>query len=134
MKKNLPFPSYSLVCKKLNQWLLVFNLALLLLFQPLARLGATVVGVDMVEENIRVAQTHLMEDPIIVERVKYIHGAVEDLVMTKEGRFDAVVASEVVEHVSDIDMFISSCCKLLKVCYCTYVTNNKSCDVQWNLY
>jgi cyclopropane fatty-acyl-phospholipid synthase-like methyltransferase len=67
------------------------------LFQPLARLGATVVGVDMVEENIRVAQTHLMEDPIIVERVKYIHGAVEDLVMTKEGRFDAVVASEVVE-------------------------------------
>ena len=90
------------------------------MFQPLARLGATVVGVDMVEENIRVAQTHLMEDPVIVERVKYIHGAVEDLVMTEEGRFDAVVASEVVEHVSDINMFISSCCKLLKVCSRTY--------------
>ncbi|XP_063403374.1 ubiquinone biosynthesis O-methyltransferase, mitochondrial-like [Mytilus trossulus] len=80
--------------------------------EPLARLGATVTGIDMVEENIRIAQTHISQDPEISGRVNYIHGAVEDL--TEEGKFDAVVASEVVEHVSDVEMFISSCCKLIK--------------------
>lgn len=70
----------------------------------------------MVEENIQVAQTHLSQDPSIMGHVKYIHGAVEDLVGTEEGRFDAIVASEVVEHVSDVSSFLSSCCKLIKVC------------------
>lgn len=69
----------------------------------------------MVEENIKVAQTHLNQDPHIVSRIKYIQAAVEDLVETEEGTFDAVVSSEVVEHVSDLPTFISSCCKLLKV-------------------
>ena len=31
--------------------------------------------------------------------------------------FDAVVASEVVEHVNHLDSFIESCCKLIKVTY-----------------
>lgn len=67
----------------------------------------------MVEENVRIAQTHISQDPEISGHVNYIHGAVENL--PEEGKFDAVVASEVVEHVSDVDMFISSCCKLIKV-------------------
>lgn len=82
--------------------------------EPLARLGARIVGIDMVEENIRVAQTHLMEDSEIMERIQYIHGAIEDLVLLEGGKFDAVISSEVVEHVSDVGTFISSCCKLLK--------------------
>lgn len=72
-------------------------------------------GVDMVEDNIRVAQTHLEEDPSISQHVKYIQATVEDLVETNEEAFDAVVASEVVEHVSNIDTFLTSCCKIIKV-------------------
>lgn len=73
------------------------------------------IGVDMVEDNIRVAQTHLQEDPSICGSVKYIQATVEDLVETNEEAFDAVVASEVVEHVSNIDTFLTSCCKIIKV-------------------
>ncbi|XP_060070437.1 ubiquinone biosynthesis O-methyltransferase, mitochondrial-like [Ylistrum balloti] len=85
-----------------------------LLAEPLARLGAQVIGVDMVEDNIKTAQSHLVDDPSIRGRVKYIQAAVEDLVGSEERKFDAVVASEVVEHVADLESFLSSCCSLLK--------------------
>lgn len=86
-----------------------------LLIQPLARLGAFVIGVEASEENIKIAQAHLMYDPAIAPNVKYIHATVEDLVGTEEGKMDAVVASEVVEHVADAPAFLSSCCRLVKV-------------------
>ncbi|XP_021355389.1 ubiquinone biosynthesis O-methyltransferase, mitochondrial-like [Mizuhopecten yessoensis] len=85
-----------------------------LLTEPLARLGAQVIGVDMVKDNIKTAQAHLVDDPAIRGRVKYIQATVEDLVGSEEAKFDAVVASEVVEHVGDLQSFLSSCCLLLK--------------------
>ena len=42
-------------------------------------------------------------------------GSVEDLVRTEAEMFDAVVSSEVIEHVSDVKTFVESCCKLVKV-------------------
>ena len=42
-------------------------------------------------------------------------GSVEDLVNTENEMFDAVVASEVVEHVSDYVSFVEACCSLVKV-------------------
>ena len=45
-----------------------------------------------------------------------ISGSVEDLVPTEAEQFDAVVSSEVIEHVADLKQFIDSCCKLVKVC------------------
>lgn len=42
-------------------------------------------------------------------------GTVEDLVRTESEKFDAVVASEVVEHVPDLFSFMTSCCNLVKV-------------------
>lgn len=83
--------------------------------QPLARLGAFVIGVDASAENIRVAQTHAMQDLQVAKNVKYIHSSVEDLVGTEEGSFDGVVASEIIEHVFNAPEFIASCCKLVKV-------------------
>lgn len=43
-----------------------------ILTEPLARLGAFCVGIDMVEENINIAQAHLKDDPNIQSRIKYI--------------------------------------------------------------
>ena len=48
----------------------------------------------------------------------YQQATVEDLVETEEESFDAVIASEVVEHVANIDSFLNSCGRLVKVSYC----------------
>jgi len=42
-------------------------------------------------------------------------GGVEDLVSTEAGMFDGVVASEVVEHVNNVDDFLEACSGLVKV-------------------
>lgn len=73
------------------------------------------IGVDASEDNIKTAQAHLRQDPSIVCRVKYIYSTVEDLVITEENKFDALVASEIVEHVADVNVFVECCCKLVKV-------------------
>lgn len=85
-----------------------------ILSEPLARLGASVVGVDASEENIKIAQAHLIHDHTIRERVKYVNTTVEEIAQTQAGKFDAVVASEVLEHVADANMLVSSACQLVK--------------------
>nr|KAG5693479.1 hypothetical protein BaRGS_006469 [Batillaria attramentaria] len=85
-----------------------------ILSEPLARLGAFVIGVDASEENIKIAQAHVMHEPKVARNVKYIQATVEDLVATEAGKFDAVVASEVVEHVADVATFVGACCQLVK--------------------
>jgi 2-polyprenyl-6-hydroxyphenyl methylase / 3-demethylubiquinone-9 3-methyltransferase len=81
-----------------------------LVSEPLARLGATVVGVDAAEENIAIARSHaaLMELDI-----DYRATTVEALVKQGE-RFDAVISLEVVEHVADVRLFLRSCAAVLQ--------------------
>ncbi|GFS14274.1 ubiquinone biosynthesis O-methyltransferase, mitochondrial [Elysia marginata] len=85
-----------------------------ILSEPLSRLGASVIGVDASEENIKIAQAHLIHDHAIRERVKYVNTTVEEIAKTQAGKFDAVVASEVLEHVADANMLVSSACQLVK--------------------
>ncbi|XP_030851171.1 ubiquinone biosynthesis O-methyltransferase, mitochondrial [Strongylocentrotus purpuratus] len=85
-----------------------------ILAEPLARLGATVIGVDATPENIEVAQHHVSHDPTIRGNVKYICGTAEDLVRTEDEAFDALVCSEVLEHVSHKENFIKTCAELVK--------------------
>jgi len=85
-----------------------------ILSEPLARLGANVIGLDAAEENIKIASAHVMHDPAIKNNIKYIHATVESIVESQAGKFDAIVASEVLEHVADVDTFVSSCCELVR--------------------
>jgi len=85
-----------------------------LLSEPLARLGAHVIGLDASEDNVKIAQAHLMHDPAIKESIKYIHSTVESVVEDQAGKFDAVVASEVLEHVADANTFLSAACQLVR--------------------
>ena len=82
-----------------------------LLAEPLARLGATVTGVDAAERNIAVARDHAEKVGV---KVTYLACAAEDLAGQGRGPFDAVLAMEIVEHVVDLDSFIGSCAGLLK--------------------
>lgn len=84
-------------------------------FQPLARLGASVTGLDASEENVRMAEWHAKQDHFVHQNVKYICSPVEDLPGSMAETFDGVVASEILEHVSDPEIFIEACCKLVKV-------------------
>ncbi|XP_028413818.1 ubiquinone biosynthesis O-methyltransferase, mitochondrial-like [Dendronephthya gigantea] len=85
-----------------------------ILCEPIARLGANVVGIDASEEAISVAQHHAKHDPEICGRLEYRCMTAEDLVEQTGGGFDAVIASEVIEHVSDQEFFVETCAKLTK--------------------
>ena len=81
-----------------------------LLSEPVARLGADVVGADAAERNIPVAQLHAEAQGLAID---YRHCAAEDIVATDE-RFDVVMALEIIEHVADPQGFAQTCADLLK--------------------
>jgi 2-polyprenyl-6-hydroxyphenyl methylase / 3-demethylubiquinone-9 3-methyltransferase len=72
-----------------------------ILAEPLARLGGRVVGIDPAEENVAVARLHAERSG---RKIDYRATTVEALADTGQ-RFDAVIASEVVEHVADLGLF-----------------------------
>ena len=81
-----------------------------LLCEPMARLGAEVVGVDAAARNIPVAQTHAAQSGLEID---YRHTTAEALAEAGE-TFDVVLNMEVVEHVSDPLAYLSACRALLK--------------------
>jgi 2-polyprenyl-6-hydroxyphenyl methylase/3-demethylubiquinone-9 3-methyltransferase len=81
-----------------------------LLSEPLARLGATVAGLDPAPTNVAVARLHAERAGLSVE---YREEAIEAVAERGE-RFDVVLAMEVVEHVADVPVFVSACCRAVK--------------------
>jgi 2-polyprenyl-6-hydroxyphenyl methylase/3-demethylubiquinone-9 3-methyltransferase len=81
-----------------------------LLSEPLARLGAAVVGADPAEANIAAAAVHATEVGVTVD---YRATTAESLADQGE-RFDVVLAMEVVEHVADLGLFIKRCAEMVK--------------------
>lgn len=81
-----------------------------LLSEPMARLGAQVVGADAAARNIPVAQVHAEQSGLTID---YRHTTAEDLAAAGE-RFDAVLNMEVVEHVADPLAYLTACHDLLK--------------------
>jgi 2-polyprenyl-6-hydroxyphenyl methylase/3-demethylubiquinone-9 3-methyltransferase len=80
-----------------------------LLCEPLSRLGAQVIGVDPAASNIAAAKLHADRGHLSID---YRCTTVEE--MDVRERFDIVLAMEVVEHVSDVGMFIGRCASMLK--------------------
>jgi 2-polyprenyl-6-hydroxyphenyl methylase/3-demethylubiquinone-9 3-methyltransferase len=81
-----------------------------LLAEPMARLGATVTGVDAAERNIPVARLHAEQSGLGID---YRHGTAEALAEAGES-FDVVLNMEVVEHVSDPPAYLRACHDLLR--------------------
>lgn len=85
-----------------------------LLTEPLARLGACMVGLDASPANIATAKAHYEQHgQDIVGTVEYRATTAEALVLEQE-QFDAVCSFEVVEHVADTSKFVASCASLSK--------------------
>jgi len=81
-----------------------------LLCEPMARLGATVVGADAAPRNIPVAQIHAEQSGLDID---YRHITAEDLAANGE-KFDVVLNMEVVEHVANPLAYLTACRTLLK--------------------
>jgi 2-polyprenyl-6-hydroxyphenyl methylase / 3-demethylubiquinone-9 3-methyltransferase len=80
-----------------------------ILSEPLARIGADVVGADPSQANIAAARTHAQEGGVDVD---YRATTAEALADAGE-RFDIVLAMEVVEHVADVNLFVRRCAEMV---------------------
>ena len=81
-----------------------------LLSEPMARLGATVIGADAAAGNIPVARIHAQQSGLNID---YRHTTAEAIAASGE-QFDVVLNMEVVEHVADPLGFLTACQELLK--------------------
>jgi 2-polyprenyl-6-hydroxyphenyl methylase / 3-demethylubiquinone-9 3-methyltransferase len=80
-----------------------------LLAEPMARLGATVVGADAAAGNIPGARLHAEQAGLAID---YRHATAEALAEAGEV-FDVVLAMEIIEHVADPQGFATVCKSLL---------------------
>ena len=81
-----------------------------ILCEPLARLGAAIVGIDPAPGNIEIARKHAEADRLAID---YRATTAEELAATG-AQFDAVLAMEVVEHVTDLRSFVKTTCSLVR--------------------
>jgi 2-polyprenyl-6-hydroxyphenyl methylase / 3-demethylubiquinone-9 3-methyltransferase len=72
-----------------------------LMTEPLARMGASVTGVDAAPENIAAAKAHAAGQGLSID---YISAEIADVA----GQYDLVTSMEVIEHVADPAAFIAA--------------------------
>lgn len=81
-----------------------------LLSEPMARLGANMTSIDAGEKNVEIAKIHAAQTGLDID---YRNVLPEDL--AREGkRFDVVLNMEVIEHVSDPELFMAASSSVLK--------------------
>lgn len=81
-----------------------------ILSESMARLGATVTGIDVVPKSLRVARQHAHSQNL---KIEYLDYSAEEMLQLKQ-QYDVVLNMEVVEHVVELPTFIRSCAQLLK--------------------
>jgi 2-polyprenyl-6-hydroxyphenyl methylase/3-demethylubiquinone-9 3-methyltransferase len=81
-----------------------------ILAEPLARLGAAMTAIDPADTNIAAAQQHAAQSELTID---YRCTTAEELA-EQGARFDLVLAMEVVEHVTDVPLFVKSCAEMVK--------------------
>lgn len=104
-----------------------------ILSEPLARLGANVLGIDPVFESINQAQIHSQLDPHLKDRLRYKNCNIEDISGQPEHveNYDALVASEVLEHIEDVESFLVHCSKVIKPSGSLFITTINQTPLSW---
>ena len=80
-----------------------------LLSEPMSRLGAEVIGIDASDKNIKVAKLHAKKNNLNID---YLCTSPENFKTDK--KFDVILNMEIIEHVEEVDLFLSACSKLLR--------------------
>ncbi|HZP93984.1 MAG TPA: bifunctional 2-polyprenyl-6-hydroxyphenol methylase/3-demethylubiquinol 3-O-methyltransferase UbiG [Burkholderiales bacterium] len=98
-----------------------------ILSEAMAARGAGVIGIDLAEKPLKVAQLHLLESGLQVE---YRRESAEALADREAGRYDIVTCMELLEHVPDPASVVGACARLLNpagwVFFATINRNPKS--------
>ncbi len=98
-----------------------------ILAEAMARKGAQVTGIDLVEKSLKVAQLHGLESGV---SVRYEQIATEDMAQREPGQFDVVTCMEMLEHVPEPESVVQACSALAKpggwVVFSTLNRNPKS--------
>jgi 2-polyprenyl-6-hydroxyphenyl methylase/3-demethylubiquinone-9 3-methyltransferase len=81
-----------------------------LVTEPLARLGASVTGIDPAEENIAAAKAHAEGARLTID----YRATTAQALAASGAQFDAVLLLEVVEHVPDVPAFLREVAPLVK--------------------
>ncbi|MDG2474608.1 MAG: bifunctional 2-polyprenyl-6-hydroxyphenol methylase/3-demethylubiquinol 3-O-methyltransferase UbiG [Paracoccaceae bacterium] len=81
-----------------------------LLSEPMARMGAQVLGADVTAQNIPIARAHANQSDLTID---YKHASAQDLA-NDSLRFDVILNMEVIEHVANPSSFLETCSELLK--------------------
>lgn len=81
-----------------------------LLSEPLARLGATVTGADASATNIEVAKIHAETSDLTID----YRATTAEAIAANGETFDVVLAMEIVEHVADVNLFLTECARMVK--------------------
>jgi 2-polyprenyl-6-hydroxyphenyl methylase/3-demethylubiquinone-9 3-methyltransferase len=82
-----------------------------ILAEAMAGRGADVLGIDLAERSLAVAELHALESGA---RVRYERIAAEDLAAREPTGFDVVTCMEMLEHVPDPRSTIRACATLVK--------------------
>ncbi|NGM87705.1 bifunctional 2-polyprenyl-6-hydroxyphenol methylase/3-demethylubiquinol 3-O-methyltransferase UbiG [Parapusillimonas sp. SGNA-6] len=82
-----------------------------ILSESMARLGASVTGIDLAEKSLKVAKLHGLESGIAVE---YKTVSAENFATERPGHYDIVTCMEMLEHVPDPGSIVRACATLVK--------------------
>ena len=82
-----------------------------LLSVPMTKLRADVTGIDPSKKNIHIAKQYVKENDLYVN---YKCTTTTQLIKTHSEKFNVILNMEVVEHVDNLEDFLSECTKLLK--------------------
>ncbi|MES2089462.1 MAG: bifunctional 2-polyprenyl-6-hydroxyphenol methylase/3-demethylubiquinol 3-O-methyltransferase UbiG [Pseudomonadota bacterium] len=83
-----------------------------ILAESMARRGAHVLGIDLADRPLKVAQLHAMEAG--VANLEYRSIAAEALAAEQPGQFDVVTCMEMLEHVPDPSSVVRACAQMAK--------------------
>lgn len=83
-----------------------------ILAESMARRGANVLGIDLADKPLKVAQLHAMEAG--VANLDYRSVAAEALAAEQPGQFDVVTCMEMLEHVPDPSSIVKACADMVK--------------------
>ncbi|KAL4713192.1 hypothetical protein ACJJTC_018837 [Scirpophaga incertulas] len=86
-----------------------------ILSEALSRIGADVTGIDANNDMITLAKLHSESNNKLITKPNYICTTIEDHAQNYKGYYDGIVASEVVEHIENKELFIKKCVSTLKV-------------------
>ncbi|XP_069690784.1 ubiquinone biosynthesis O-methyltransferase, mitochondrial-like [Periplaneta americana] len=102
-----------------------------ILSEPLARIGAEVTGIDASQNMIDRANLHAQKDTKIGKSVTYICATIEEHMNEHKDFYNAVVASEVLEHVTHKDLFLEACVSTLKPGGSIFITTLNRTLLMW---